>query len=573
MANHRELNQEWSVEDCKALMKQPPGPWPHGWSGFPNICQAFRELFSEAAESLPDGPKDPWVHPRGVVICGGGWRFFPSLYVTVRQIRAHGCKLPIQIWYLGDRGEFDLRMAKALEPYDVGWVCANSHQRINQIPKRVMGGWEMKPYAALHAPFQEVICLDADSYPVQNPEVFIAHPEYQRVGAAFWPDQQKLEPGQWERFGLSHHDEQAFESGQYIVDKGRHYKALALADWMNDYSDYVYHHIYGDKDTFHIAWRKVGAECCIPTVHPGWDTVAFLQMDFDGRPLFCHRTRDKFRWPGSIDGQEVPKWYMTAQWNGENQFLPSLPDEAQAHRFSKESDQMIRPFLHFHYTDGPEGIARKTWDEVALYNEYKLPGEFRPTDVILDIGAHVGSFSWSCLRRGAGLAIAVEPMKENLDCLRANLIGYSGKVEILPQAVWDASGWMDLPEDPCHSPGVSSTFTLTQKRVLDEDEPSRRVETTTLEHLIKYAASRSPSDRVRMLKIDAEGGEYPGILGAGNLHLVDSICGEIHRGTTIDGVTYSTGDVVSCLEAQGFTVIVEQNGPNTDLLWADRKGI
>lgn len=563
MANHRDLTQNWSIEECNALLKQPPGPWPSEWFGFPNIVEAFKQLFDEASKSIPPKP-EKWDNPRGIVICGGGWRFFPSLYVNVRQIRSHGCNLPIQIWYLGDRGEFDLRMALALEPYNVGWVCANSYQRIHNIPRRVMGGWEMKPFAALHAPFQEVICLDADSYPVMNPERFMEHPEYSRVGAAFWPDQLRLEHGQWERFGLEYHDEQGFESGQYIVDKEKHWGALWLSDWMNDYSDYVYHHIYGDKDTFHLAWRKLGHEVCIPTTHPGWHEVAFLQKGFDGNTVFCHRTRDKFRWDGSIDDQPVPKWYMTAQWHPEVQFVPGLPDESQAHRFNRESSEMIRPHHHFHFTDGPTGICRKTWDEVSLFNEYRLPGSFAQTDVVLDVGAHVGSFSWSCLRRGAGFVIAVEPMRENLERLPANLERFLGRFEVIPKGVWFDDGEISLEADPCHAHGVTSTFNLIQEGA------GRVVQTTTLESLIDYAASRSPDGAVRLLKLDCEGGEYPGILWASNLHKVRAICGEMHRNTPIRGNTYSTLDIVTRLEGEGFKVTVEQNGPNTDLLWASR---
>lgn len=566
MPHHNELQLDWSVEECKKLLQQPPGPWPADWFSYPNIIQAFRELFDEASKNVPPAPK-AWAHPRGIVICGGGWRFFASIYVTVRQIRAHGCRLPIQVWYLGDRGEFDLRMAKALEPYDVGWVCANSYQRIHQIPRRIMGGWEVKPFAALHAPFQEVICLDADSYPAYNPEVFMAHPEYMRVGAAFWPDQQKLEHGQWERFGLEWHDEQAFESGQYIVDKARHWDALWLTDWMNDYSDYVYKHIYGDKDTFHLCWRKARRECCIPTEQPGWHYVAFLQKDFDGRTLFVHRTRDKFRWEGEIDGQPVNKSYMTGQYNQALQYIPDLPDEAQAHRFCEESSKLIRPHAHFHFPDGPLGIGRKTWDEVALFNEYRLPPEFRRSDVIIDCGAHVGSFAWSCIRRGAGLVVAVEPMAENVERLKANLRSEGNKVEIITKGVWLENGRVVLQEEACHAPGVTTTFNLLPTST---DGSGRVVETLTLESLIDHACGLSESGRVRLLKMDCEGGEYPGLLWASNLGRVDAICGEIHRNTRIKDQVYSTEDVVRRLEGEGFAVITEQNGPNTDLLWAER---
>lgn len=558
--HHWELTQQTSVEKCRELLRQPPGPWPQDWFGFPNICEAFRLNFKEAAEHAPSG-KSKWESSRGIVICGGGWRFFPSIYVTVRQIRFHKCNLPIQVWFLGDKGEFDIRMQMALEPYGVSWICANSYQREHKIPRRILGGWEIKPFAALHAPFQEVICLDADSYPVYNPEVFMAHPEYQRVGAAFWPDQQQLEVGQWERFGLSWHDEQAFESGQYIVDKSRHYKALWLADWMNDHSDYVYKHIYGDKDTFHLAWRMAGHECCIPTTHPGWHCVSFLQKDFDGRTLFVHRTRDKFRWDGGIDGQDVPRGYMTGQYNHSVQYIPDMPDEHLAHGFCKESSQLLRPELHFHFDDEPAGVSRKTWTEVALHNEYKIPDSFSIDDVVIDVGAHMGAFSWSCLRRGAGCVIALEPNTESCEYFRKNLD--SQGVDLLEKALWSTTGSVQLDKTPMHEPGISTTYNLTSRG--DGDI----VSTICFDDLISYAMRYSCNGRVKLVKLDCEGGEYS-ILKSNKIDAVDSICGEIHRGFLLDGVSYSTQDMIEFLETHGFSVEVLQNGPNTDLFWATR---
>ena len=324
MPYHWDLTPDSPVPWVKELLQQPPGPFPDGWFGHANVAQAFRELMQEAADRVPEPPV--WTHDRGIVICGGGWRFFPSLFVTIACIRKTGCTLPIQVWFLGDRGEFDLRMLRALEPYNVGWICGNSFCREHGIPRRLLGGWELKPLAAAYSPYREVLSLDADSYPAYNPEIFMDHPEFRRVGAAFWPDQGKLEPGQWERFGIPHHDEAAWESGQFIVDKSRHWKPLWFTCWMNDYSDYVYKHVYGDKDTFHLSWRFCGHDVCVPTQVPGWHVCAFIQMDFAGNCLFCHRTRDKFRWPGGhIDGQEVQNAYMTGQWYGHSEKIPGCP--------------------------------------------------------------------------------------------------------------------------------------------------------------------------------------------------------------------------------------------------------
>ena len=38
---------------------------------------------------------------RGIVICGGGAKYFPCVYVLVRLLRHLGCQLPIEVWHLG----------------------------------------------------------------------------------------------------------------------------------------------------------------------------------------------------------------------------------------------------------------------------------------------------------------------------------------------------------------------------------------------------------------------------------------------------------------------------------------
>ncbi len=559
MPHHAELRPHSDIEWTKQLLQQPPGPWPDGWEGYPSVIRAFQEMYDHAANNPPPPPEFPIE--RGIVICSGGWRFFPSLYVTVRMIRHVGCDLPIQVWYQGDLNEFDIRMEAALRPYGVGWICANSFLRERDMPRRCLGGWELKPLAAAYCPFREVISLDADSYPAYDPELFMDHPEYQRVGAAFWPDQHPLEAGQYERFGVPVHEEPAWESGQFIVDKSRHWRPLWLTCWMNDYSDYVYKHIYGDKDTFHLSWRKCGHEVCIPCAHPAWHHVAFLQLDFDGRVLFVHRTRDKFRWSdGEIDGQPVQNWYMTGQWHGATQFIDGMPLESEGHQWLKESDQLIRPERYFEFRDGPHGHFRATWDSVVLYNEYRLPDQFDPRDVVLDCGASIGDFAWSVLRRGAGKVICVEPVPEFIDAIRRNV---EGPVEIIEAAVWDAQENVVIRDS-------SQEDMLSPASAFATGEASVEVPGIPLDELIERAASRSASGRVRLLKLDIEGAEYRVLASASNLALVDEIVGEAHAGIRWHGREATIDDLVSILEDAGFAVAVTRNGEPLHLFFARR---
>ena len=80
-----------------------------------------------------------------------------------------------------------------------------------------------------------------------------------------------------------------------MVDKRRCWKALNVAMHLNEYSDWWYRLVHGDKETFHLAWRKIGQEYAMPDrgVEPLEATM--LQFDFEGERLFQHRNFAKWK--------------------------------------------------------------------------------------------------------------------------------------------------------------------------------------------------------------------------------------------------------------------------------------
>lgn len=540
MLSHTELSKTSPLPLVKDLLRLPPGPFPEGWVGFGNVEEAFRQLFREARDhALTLSPPEKWEADRGIVICGGGWKFFPGIFVTVRLLRHLGCKLPIQVWFLGDKSEFDPRMAAALRDYDVGWICANSYSRQNPTtrPRHPSGnfgppnpGWQLKPYAALHAPFKEIIFLDADCYPAYNPEEFMAHPEYARVGAAFFPDlgnvnHGKLLPGQWTRFGLPYHDEPGWESGQFIVDKSRHYAALWLSEWVNQYADYVYKHMYGDKDTFHIAWRMAGHEVCVPQSRPGWTNCAFLQKDFSGRTLFVHRCRDKFRWSGEIDGQPTRNNFNTRQHSNTNYFVPELPHEQLCHDFLRESSELLRPHLHFNF-DHPSSAGG--WQECWLYNFYEAPLDMTGMTV-LDAGANCGAFACLALSRGARFVLLVEPQASLVPIIEKNLSLYDGgdssRWLIAPMAMWDQD---DALLNLVPQPGAPQGFSMGVSH-LHQGTALGTTPTISFPSILGAIKNATGSPVIDFAKIDCEGGEWPALFDdPDNLVFIERLSMETH---------------------------------------------
>ena len=251
--------------------------------------QEMWEAFVKAEHAYPRG----LFSGRGIVICGGGMRYFTCAWVCVKSLRRFGCELPIQLWHLGEREMTD-DMRSLLSP--LGVECVDAWSVREKYPARILNGWEVKPYSIIHCPFEEVLLLDADNVPVVNPECLVGTPQYRQTGAIFWPDFGRLEPDRmiWQICQVGYRDEPEFETGQVLVNKRKCWKALQLTMYLNEYSDFYYRHIHGDKETFHMAFRKLNTPYSMP--ERGIDSLdgTMCQHDFDGRRIFQHRNLAKW---------------------------------------------------------------------------------------------------------------------------------------------------------------------------------------------------------------------------------------------------------------------------------------
>lgn len=234
---------------------------------------------------------------RGIVIPAGGATYLACAWVCINMLRRSGCTLPIELWHLGP-AEMDDGFIELVAPLNVRAIDAHSVRERH--PARRLNGWELKAYALYHCRFAEVLLLDADNVPVANPEPLFNSPEFERTGALFWPDRGRLarERAIWRLCGVPFRDEPEFESGQVVADKARCWQALRLALWYNEHSDFFYQYIHGDKDTFHLAFRKLNLPYAMPDTPLESVDGVMCQHDFAGRRIFQHRSSDKWRLGG-----------------------------------------------------------------------------------------------------------------------------------------------------------------------------------------------------------------------------------------------------------------------------------
>jgi len=309
-----------------------PGPKTNGWQTRPEVVEWHHRAADEFLESVPPYPADRFAG-RGVVIAAGG-AYWPSACVTVRMLRYVGCNLPVQVWYLGGRGERNERYERLLAPLGVACVDADAHPA--RAARRILNGFELKLFAVANSPFEDVLFLDADCYPCADPTSLFAEPRFLATGGVYWPDLPKTEAWtHWPFWGVEPRGPKCgLEVGQYLLSKARSWRQLKLAEWYDDHSDWCYGggqwSDHGDKGPHRVAWAKVGADYTMYSTRAVWQSVAFVHPGPDGRtPMFVHRCRSKLTLSG-------PGPFTTTPQNAGGNVRAGLPGEDAAFGFLGE---------------------------------------------------------------------------------------------------------------------------------------------------------------------------------------------------------------------------------------------
>jgi FkbM family methyltransferase len=176
----------------------------------------------------------------------------------------------------------------------------------------------------------------------------------------------------------------------------------------------------------------------------------------------------------------------------------------------------------------PNTPDRGIFKEVVDRNEYRLPDRFTASDVVIDVGAHIGSFAHAVVERGCRQAFCFEPDRDNCRRAEAHLRPYvdAGWVRLSQKAVWRSDENSDqLRFDGYHSYPDGLINTGSGSVLWGTGDA---VDSIALDQVIDEITAGG-TRRVRLLKLDCEGAEWPILLTSRRLDLVDEIVGEFHE--------------------------------------------
>lgn len=206
----------------------------------------------------------------GIVICAGG-KYAGPAKVLVHLLRGLRCMLPIQMWRLPWE-----------DPVDVPSVT----HRVGTPNERKKPGYSLKAIALYHCGFRKAFLLDADAYPVTNPELILGQLET----CLAWSGTLNLDPKTACAFTIS--ESPAWETGVLAVDRSKCGAALAVAEWLCNWSDRSFRMSIGDPEAFQAGFELTETPF---TLVPGsrWERVGLVHQNLTGQDFVWHRCLDK----------------------------------------------------------------------------------------------------------------------------------------------------------------------------------------------------------------------------------------------------------------------------------------
>jgi alpha 1,2-mannosyltransferase len=258
--------------------------WSKDWEKceWPEIVQLNNEEVSKAKNkhdammktlpALSRGFNFP-KKSRGIVTTAHG-AIMPILMVSLRMLRRTGCTLPVEV-FIANFGDYEPKLCEKVLP-SLNARCVMLADDFLDIPtpegKPNLETYQIKPFTILLSSFSEVLFLDADNFPVTDPESLFDSEPFKQTGLVIWPD--FWCPSQSQFFyqitGAPQpliSDRPASESGQLLYDKTRHIEDLLLACYYNYYGPGLWYPLLsqgypgeGDKETYLAAAVVTGAK-------------------------------------------------------------------------------------------------------------------------------------------------------------------------------------------------------------------------------------------------------------------------------------------------------------------------
>lgn len=221
--------------------------------------EAHRLFVKAIKRNIPTLPYQP--DTRGLVSTAGG-EYLPVLVASLRMLRRTGTKLPMEV-FLAHWNEYEGYICDVILP-SLNARCVVLSEILDVMPgsHSMIQKFQYKPLAMLFSSFENILFLDADAFPIHNPEIIFNNDPFTSKGLVTWPD--FWAPTTAHQFyeiisqgRPAPNLRQSTKSGAVLISRKTHFHTILLATYYNFWGPSYYYPILSqgasgesDKETF-----------------------------------------------------------------------------------------------------------------------------------------------------------------------------------------------------------------------------------------------------------------------------------------------------------------------------------
>ncbi|MCJ1485345.1 hypothetical protein MMC06_005519 [Schaereria dolodes] len=315
---------------------------------------------------------------RGVVSTAGGM-YLPVLVISLRMLRRTGSILPMEV-FLASQQEYEEYICEQVLP-SLNARCIILSQILDAVVRPdhavTIQQYQLKSFAMLFSSFEEILFIDADCFPIHDPNSLFESEPFTSHGMITWPDY-------WANTASSLYysissqtvpsttKRASSETGEILLSKKTHSRSLLLTTYYNYYGPTHYYPLLsqgapgeGDKETFLAA-----AIAMNESVYTTSERVSAIG-----------NIRDNGEFIGSAMVQRDPiqDYKLTKQglWRARNESIAEAPRPFFIHaNFPKFNPATI--FSEDGLTRYSNGTSRRVWtDQIKIIRSFDYDVEKR----------------------------------------------------------------------------------------------------------------------------------------------------------------------------------------------------
>ena len=149
---------------------------------------AMRDAHARFVARIPElAQKLPYATgTQGVVVAASG-ALLPVFLVSLKMLRRTGSKLPVQV-FMESKDNYEQEICEIVLP-PMNATCMILSEIVDAVPQRLtMSRYQLKALALALSSFDDVLLLDADNLPLEQPERLFNSEPFSSTGFVGWPD-------------------------------------------------------------------------------------------------------------------------------------------------------------------------------------------------------------------------------------------------------------------------------------------------------------------------------------------------------------------------------------------------